>query len=128
MPWPWSMRITLPYPSITPAKNTVPDAAAWMGVPSGTPMSMPLWNVPHRSPKGEVTGPTTGHESCGAPGGLVVGGEVVGGGGEVVGGGLVVGVPGLAVVVGPAVVVGALVMGVVVAGTVIAGPPVPSSA
>src|SRR5579862_9932205 len=39
---------------------TVPAAAAWIGVPSGTPMSIPGWMVPHRGPKGLVIGPWTG--------------------------------------------------------------------
>src|SRR5205823_5847564 len=33
---------------------------AWIGVPSGTPMSMPGWKLPHRGPNGLVIGPFTG--------------------------------------------------------------------
>src|SRR5579872_4419145 len=39
---------------------TVPAAAAWMGVPVGTPMSMPGWKPPQRGPNGLVIGPLTG--------------------------------------------------------------------
>src|SRR5207237_1277847 len=39
---------------------TVPEAAAWIGVPYGTPMSMPSCIRPQRIPKGLVTGPDTG--------------------------------------------------------------------
>src|SRR3954453_7097772 len=38
----------------------VPAAAAWMGVPEGTPMSMPAWKLPQRGPNGLVIGPFTG--------------------------------------------------------------------
>src|SRR5205823_3413739 len=39
---------------------TVPEAAAWIGVPYGTPMSMPSCIRPQRIPNGLVTGPETG--------------------------------------------------------------------
>src|ERR671931_677532 len=39
---------------------TLPDAAAWIGVPYGTPMSIPVCIRPQRMPKGLVTGPLTG--------------------------------------------------------------------
>src|SRR6478609_5456081 len=39
---------------------TVPLAAAWTGVPLGTPMSIPGWRVPQRIPNGLVIGPETG--------------------------------------------------------------------
>src|SRR2546430_1278384 len=39
---------------------TVPAAAAWIGVPEGTPMSIPWWKLPQRGPKGLVIGPLTG--------------------------------------------------------------------
>src|SRR5690242_4212983 len=42
---------------------TVPDAAAWIGVPYGTPMSMPSCIRPQRIPNGLVTGPFTGQIS-----------------------------------------------------------------
>src|SRR5215472_11019304 len=38
----------------------VPAAAAWIGVPVSTAMSIPSWWVPHRGPNGEVIGPLTG--------------------------------------------------------------------
>src|SRR5581483_4107167 len=47
---------------------TVPAAAAWIGVPSGTPMSMPGWNPPQRGPNGLVIGPWTGQMSPAALG------------------------------------------------------------
>src|SRR5436189_1735542 len=39
---------------------TRPAAAAWIGVPVGTPMSMPGWKPPQRGPNGLVIGPLTG--------------------------------------------------------------------
>src|SRR5215212_8623801 len=44
---------------------TVPEADAWIGVPDGTPMSIPGWNEQspfgrHRGPYGLVIGPLTG--------------------------------------------------------------------
>src|SRR5579884_480731 len=51
---------------------TVPAAAASIGVPSGTPMSMPGWKLPQRGPNGLVTGPLTGQIRPAADG---VGGE-----------------------------------------------------
>src|SRR5438445_2678787 len=39
---------------------TVLEAAAWIGVPYGTPMSMPWCIRPHRIPTGLVTCPLTG--------------------------------------------------------------------
>ena len=42
---------------------TVPDAAAWIGVPYETPMSIPSCIRPHRQPNGLVTGPETGQTS-----------------------------------------------------------------
>src|SRR3954469_1633609 len=39
---------------------TVPDAAAWIGVPYPTPMSMPSCIRPQRIPNGLTTGPLTG--------------------------------------------------------------------
>src|SRR5437763_12255492 len=39
---------------------TVPEAAAWIGVPYGTPMSMPSCIRPQRIPNGLTTGPSTG--------------------------------------------------------------------
>src|SRR3954452_16982124 len=39
---------------------TVPEAAAWIGVPYETPMSMPACRRPHRIPNVIVTGPLTG--------------------------------------------------------------------
>src|SRR4051812_34142598 len=39
---------------------TVPEAAAWIGVPYPTPMSMPSCMRPQRIPKGLTTGPLTG--------------------------------------------------------------------
>src|SRR5581483_4739718 len=47
---------------------TVPAAAAWIGVPSGIPMSMPGWNPPQRGPNGLVIGPCTGQMSPAALG------------------------------------------------------------
>src|SRR2546421_12935408 len=38
----------------------VPEPAAWIGVPYGTPMSIPSCIRPQRIPKGLVTGPETG--------------------------------------------------------------------
>src|SRR3954465_10853772 len=40
---------------------TVPFPAAWIGVPVGTPMSIPGWSVPQRIPNGLVIGPDKGH-------------------------------------------------------------------
>ena len=42
--------------------TTRPDAAARIGVPAGTPMSMPGWqdSQARRSQNGEVIGPLTG--------------------------------------------------------------------
>src|SRR5690242_19624953 len=57
----------------------VPAAAAWIGVPVTTAMSMPSWCVPHRAPNGDVIGPLTGQLSV-TPvrrGGLVVTGAFV---------------------------------------------------
>src|SRR5579885_584210 len=42
---------------------TVPAAAAWIGVPYGTPMSMPWCMRPQRQPNGLVIGPLTGQIS-----------------------------------------------------------------
>src|ERR671929_2127973 len=42
---------------------TVPAAAAWIGVPYGTPMSIPSCMRPQRMPKGLVIGPLTGQMS-----------------------------------------------------------------
>ena len=42
---------------------TVPLAAAWIGVPYPTPMSMPACSRPQRSPNGLTTGPLTGQIS-----------------------------------------------------------------
>src|SRR2546421_243319 len=39
---------------------TAPEPAAWIGVPVGTPMSIPGWSVPQRMPKGLVIGPESG--------------------------------------------------------------------
>ena len=39
---------------------TRPAAAAWIGVPYGTPMSIPSCIRPQRIPNGLVTGPETG--------------------------------------------------------------------
>src|SRR5579862_3559819 len=47
---------------------TVPAAAAWIGVPYGTPMSMPGWKPPQRGPNGLVIGPLTGQMSPAALG------------------------------------------------------------
>src|SRR3954454_13297573 len=49
---------------------TVPDAAARIGVPLGTPMSMPGWqdSQARDSQKGEVIGPLTGQISPPEPG------------------------------------------------------------
>src|SRR6476469_7469380 len=38
----------------------VPAAAAWIGVPVFTPMSIPSWWVPQRLPNGDVIGPLSG--------------------------------------------------------------------
>src|SRR4051794_31676876 len=53
---------------------TVPLAAAWTGVPLGTPMSIPGWSVPQRIPNGLVIGPETGQANpeLGAGGSLEV--------------------------------------------------------
>src|SRR3954462_10442377 len=42
--------------------ETVPEAAAWIGVPLGTPMSMPGWQLSQAraSQNAEVIGPLTG--------------------------------------------------------------------
>jgi hypothetical protein len=42
---------------------TVPPAAAWIGVPYGTAMSMPSCMRPQRIPKPLTTGPLTGQIS-----------------------------------------------------------------
>src|SRR5262249_56637083 len=42
---------------------TVPAAAAAIGVPIGTPMSIPWWKLPQRGPNGLVIGPLTGQTS-----------------------------------------------------------------
>src|SRR5919197_1351549 len=42
---------------------TVPAAAAWIGVPYGTPMSIPSCMRPQRMPNGLVIGPCTGQMS-----------------------------------------------------------------
>src|ERR687887_278474 len=50
---------------------TTPAAAAMIGVPYGTPMSMPSCMRPQRQPNGLVTGPFTGQispEADGVPG------------------------------------------------------------
>ena len=38
----------------------MPAAAAWIGVPYGTPMSIPACSRPQRYPNGLTTGPLTG--------------------------------------------------------------------
>src|SRR4051794_39608865 len=103
---------------MTPAKNTVPAAAAWMGVPMPTPMSMPLCITPQRAPNGDVTGPTSGHARRTPPVGfLVVGGVEVVVGLVVEVGATVVGPPGRVVDEGDGrVVVGAVVVGAGVVG------------
>src|SRR3954468_11951201 len=49
---------------------TLPDAAARIGVPLGTPMSIPGWQASHgrRSQNGEVIGPLTGQMNWPEPG------------------------------------------------------------
>src|SRR6478736_2365787 len=47
---------------------TVPDAAAWIGVPYPTPMSIPSCMRPQRQPNGLVTGPLTGQMKPAAEG------------------------------------------------------------
>src|SRR5438477_12220390 len=47
---------------------TRPEAAAWIGVPVGTPMSIPVCIRPQRIPNGLVTGPFTGQISPAAEG------------------------------------------------------------
>src|SRR5215813_4495017 len=42
------------------ATSTIPAAAAWIGVPLGTPMSTPLWFGRSAVRKPDVIGPTTG--------------------------------------------------------------------
>src|SRR3954465_9890471 len=59
------MQVKLPYPPEADSgciNTTLPGAAAWIGVPDGTPMSMPGWqdSQARRSQKGEVIGPLTG--------------------------------------------------------------------
>ncbi len=62
-----------PYPPETPAdciRTTLPAPAARIGVPAGTPMSMPGWQDSHdrASQKGDVIGPLTGQMSPPEPG------------------------------------------------------------
>src|SRR5436190_8775866 len=54
---------------------TWPDADAWIGVPYGTPMSIPSCIRPQRIPKGLVTGPFTGQMRPAADGVVSPGGE-----------------------------------------------------
>src|SRR5438045_1985557 len=61
------MTTRFPYPDCQPHQITVPAAAAWIGVPVGTPMSMPGWNPPQRGPNGLVIGPLTGQISPAEP-------------------------------------------------------------
>src|SRR5437879_9683962 len=44
-----------------PTVTTLPSYAARIGVYFGAAMSIPLWNPPHRGPKGDVSGPVSGH-------------------------------------------------------------------
>src|SRR5215468_3002368 len=61
-PFGWSILITRPYEDWRPLNATVPDAAAWTGVPLGALMSTPRckWKNP-RGPKRDVIFPCTGH-------------------------------------------------------------------
>src|SRR3954469_10574743 len=59
------MQVKLPYPPEDASlwiRMTVPPAAARIGVPEGTPMSMPGWqdSQARDSQNGEVIGPLTG--------------------------------------------------------------------
>jgi len=60
------MIIHIPYPPFKDADSTSPEAAAWIGVPSGAAMSMPLWKNVRcrigciRIPKPLVMRPGTG--------------------------------------------------------------------
>src|SRR3954465_5247032 len=67
------MQVKLPYPPEADSgciNTTLPGAAAWIGVPAGTPMSMPGWqdSQARDSQKGEVIGPLTGQISPPEPG------------------------------------------------------------
>src|SRR3954465_3727431 len=62
------MQVKLPYPPEDASlwiRTTVPPAAARIGVPEGTPMSMPGWQASQAraSQNGEVIGPFTGQIS-----------------------------------------------------------------
>src|SRR6266542_1388769 len=55
-------RVCQPKPDSGPAIATVPEAAAWIGVPLGTAMSIPGWHASQgrTSQNCEVIGPFTG--------------------------------------------------------------------
>jgi hypothetical protein len=79
----WVTQTMFPYPLCTPAKETVPHAAAWIAVPVGAAMSMPSCIRPQRMPNSDVTGPFTGaltvaDEQLPPLGARVTGGPVVG--------------------------------------------------
>src|ERR1700742_4987485 len=67
------MQVKLPYPpeDASPCiRTTLPLAAARIGVPAGTPMSMPGWQDSHErvSQNRDVIGPLTGQISPTEPG------------------------------------------------------------